>query len=41
MNDTRTVFQSIMIYVGAFLILIWSAGPFLWQFSTSSSSTKR
>lgn len=35
MNDSRSPLQSIAIYFGALLILIWSAGPFLWQFSTS------
>ena len=35
MNDTRSPLQSIAIYLGALLILIWSAGPFLWQLSTS------
>ena len=35
MNDTRSPLQSLAIYLGALLILIWSAGPFLWQLSTS------
>ncbi|MDX8447607.1 carbohydrate ABC transporter permease [Mesorhizobium captivum] len=35
MNDTRSPLQSFAIYLGAFLILIWSGGPFVWQFSTS------
>jgi len=35
MNDTRSSLQSIAIYFGAALILIWSGGPFLWQLSTS------
>ncbi|OBZ94653.1 sugar ABC transporter permease [Pararhizobium polonicum] len=35
MNETRSPLQSIAIYFGAALILIWSGGPFLWQFSTS------
>jgi len=35
MNDTRSPLQSFFIYLGAFLILVWSGGPFLWQFSTS------
>lgn len=35
MKDTRSPLQSIAIYLGALLILIWSAGPFLWQLSTS------
>lgn len=35
MNDTRSGLQTFAIYLGAFLILIWSGGPFIWQFSTS------
>jgi multiple sugar transport system permease protein len=35
MNDTRSPLQSFFIYLGAFLILVWSGGPFIWQFSTS------
>ncbi|UVC16883.1 carbohydrate ABC transporter permease [Mesorhizobium onobrychidis] len=35
MNDTRSPLQTIAIYLGALLILIWSGGPFIWQFSTS------
>jgi multiple sugar transport system permease protein len=35
MNDTRSPLQTIVIYLGALLILVWSGGPFLWQFSTS------
>lgn len=35
MNDTRSPLQSFAIYLGAFLILVWSGGPFIWQFSTS------
>ncbi|MBZ9853149.1 carbohydrate ABC transporter permease [Mesorhizobium sp. CA13] len=35
MNRTRPPLQSLAIYAGAVLILIWSAGPFIWQFSTS------
>lgn len=35
MNDTRSPLQTFFIYAGAVLILIWSGGPFLWQFSTS------
>ncbi|MGX8009426.1 carbohydrate ABC transporter permease [Mesorhizobium sp. ORM8.1] len=35
MNDTRSPLQSFMIYLGAFMILVWSGGPFIWQFSTS------
>ncbi|RUV71456.1 MAG: carbohydrate ABC transporter permease [Mesorhizobium sp.] len=35
MNDARSPLQTIAIYLGALLILIWSGGPFIWQFSTS------
>lgn len=35
MNDARSPLQTIAIYLGALLILVWSGGPFLWQFSTS------
>jgi multiple sugar transport system permease protein len=35
MNDTRSPMQTFFIYAGAVLILVWSGGPFLWQFSTS------
>ncbi|MEO9338318.1 carbohydrate ABC transporter permease [Mesorhizobium sp. SB112] len=35
MNDTRSRLQSFAIYLGAVLILVWSGGPFIWQFSTS------
>ncbi|RWM31719.1 carbohydrate ABC transporter permease [Mesorhizobium sp.] len=35
MNGTRSPLQSFAIYLGAFLILVWSGGPFIWQFSTS------
>lgn len=35
MNDTRSPLQTIAIYLGALLILVWSGGPFLWQLSTS------
>lgn len=35
MNDTRSPLQTIVIYLGALLILVWSGGPFIWQFSTS------
>ncbi|TIU14693.1 MAG: carbohydrate ABC transporter permease [Mesorhizobium sp.] len=35
MNDTRSPLQTIAIYLGALLILVWSGGPFIWQFSTS------
>jgi len=35
MNDTRSPLQTVLIYLGALLILVWSGGPFIWQFSTS------
>ena len=35
MNETRPPLQMAALYLGAILILIWSGGPFLWQFSTS------
>ncbi|MFD2052139.1 carbohydrate ABC transporter permease [Mesorhizobium calcicola] len=35
MNDTRSPPQTFLIYLGAVLILVWSGGPFIWQFSTS------
>ena len=35
MNDTRSPLQTVIIYLGALLILVWSGGPFIWQFSTS------
>ncbi|TPM29804.1 carbohydrate ABC transporter permease [Mesorhizobium sp. B2-3-5] len=35
MNETRSPLQSFVIYAGALLILVWSGGPFIWQFSTS------
>lgn len=35
MTETRALLQKALIYFGAALILIWSGGPFLWQFSTS------
>jgi multiple sugar transport system permease protein len=35
MKDARSPLQSFAIYLGAFLILVWSGGPFIWQFSTS------
>ncbi|PRH87246.1 sugar ABC transporter permease [Labrys okinawensis] len=31
----REILRLIMVYTGAALLLVWSAGPFLWQFSTS------
>jgi len=35
MTDLRSPLRSIVLYLGAALILLWSGGPFLWQFSTS------
>lgn len=35
MKDKRSPLQTIAIYLGALLILVWSGGPFIWQFSTS------
>ena len=35
MKEARSLLQSFAIYFGAFLILVWSGGPFIWQFSTS------
>lgn len=35
MTETRSLLQRALIYFGGALILIWSGGPFLWQFSTS------
>lgn len=35
MNGTRSWLQGLAIYLGAALVIIWSGGPFLWQFSTS------
>lgn len=40
MNAERSVLQNIAIYLGALFILIWSAGPFIWQFSTSLQHDK-
>lgn len=31
----REILRLIVVYTGAALLLVWSAGPFLWQFSTS------
>lgn len=31
----RSILHGILIYSGALLLLVWSAGPFIWQFSTS------
>jgi multiple sugar transport system permease protein len=31
----RETGRTVVIYLGAALILVWSAGPFIWQFSTS------
>lgn len=35
MTARQTRLHSMLVYSGALLVLIWSAGPFLWQFSTS------
>lgn len=35
MMATRSILQNAVIFLGAVFILLWSAGPFLWQFSTS------
>ncbi|ALN75441.1 carbohydrate ABC transporter permease [Aureimonas sp. AU20] len=35
MNDDRPLVQSLVLYLGGSLILLWSGGPFLWQLSTS------
>jgi multiple sugar transport system permease protein len=35
MSEPRSPLQTIAIYLGALLILVWSGGPFVWQFSTS------
>ena len=35
MDSNRSLPQMAGIYLGAILILVWSGGPFLWQFSTS------
>jgi len=35
MIGLRSPLRSLVIYLGAALILLWSGGPFLWQFSTS------
>lgn len=35
MNEFRSPLRNVAIYAGALLILLWSGGPFLWQFSTS------
>ncbi|MFL5337498.1 MAG: carbohydrate ABC transporter permease [Geminicoccaceae bacterium] len=32
---SRDRWRPILIYLGAAMILVWSAGPFVWQFSTS------
>jgi multiple sugar transport system permease protein len=36
MNATRRI----LIYLGALFILVWSAGPFVWEFSTSFQEDK-
>ena len=35
MTGLRSPLRSLALYLGAALILLWSDGPFLWQFSTS------
>ncbi|MCB8877528.1 carbohydrate ABC transporter permease [Acidisoma silvae] len=35
MTQSRHMMRAFIVYGGALLVLIWSAGPFLWQFSTS------
>jgi ABC-type sugar transport system permease subunit len=35
MTPRRFMLRPVLTYVGAFLILLWSGGPFVWQFSTS------
>jgi ABC-type glycerol-3-phosphate transport system permease component len=35
MQNTRDIIRYAILYLGAFLVLVWSAGPFLWQLSTS------
>ncbi|MDZ5451740.1 carbohydrate ABC transporter permease [Labrys sp. ZIDIC5] len=33
--NAREILRLVVVYTGATLLLVWSAGPFLWQFSTS------
>lgn len=35
MTASHSTLRSLLIYSGGLLILVWSAGPFLWQLSTS------
>jgi multiple sugar transport system permease protein len=35
MTGGRSTLHSTLVYSGAVLLLVWSAGPFIWQFSTS------
>ncbi len=35
MNELRSPLRNVVVYAGALLILFWSGGPFVWQFSTS------
>ena len=35
MQNARDILRHIILYLGALLVLVWSAGPFLWQLSTS------
>ncbi len=35
MTGSRSTLRSLLVYAGGLLIFVWSAGPFLWQFSTS------
>jgi len=35
MQNARDILRHIVLYLGALLVLVWSAGPFLWQLSTS------
>ncbi|PSJ56801.1 carbohydrate ABC transporter permease [Kumtagia ephedrae] len=35
MTGLSSPLRSFVLYLGAALILLWSAGPFIWQFSTS------
>jgi multiple sugar transport system permease protein len=35
MNELRSPLRNVAVYAGALLILLWSGGPFVWQFSTS------
>ena len=35
MQNARDIVRHAILYIGALLVLVWSAGPFLWQLSTS------